>query len=156
MAGFKTPESPEFEHWMMSTAEDLENSLLHVLKLLSDHSSLNGDLVSSLYWLKRSLEYDPMDANLQHRYLLVLKQLGRMIEANHYYDHLVDLYRQEELGELPNSIQDLYQQIQTVANLPPRASNHSLGLPPSTCVFLLSDVNPTCGICKMLITRVER
>ncbi len=120
MAGFKTPESPEFEHWMISTAEDLENTLLHVMRLLSDHSSMNGDIIASLYWLKRSLEYDPMDANLQHRYLLALKQLGRISEANHYYNNLVDLYRQEELGELPNSIQTLYQQIQTVANLPPR------------------------------------
>ncbi len=120
MAGFKTPESPEFEHWMVSAAEDLENTLLHVLKLLADHSSLSGDLISSLYWIKRSLEYDPMDANLQHRYLSVLKQLGRNSEANHYYNHLVELYRQEELGILPNSIQVLYQQIQTEANLPPR------------------------------------
>jgi predicted ATPase/DNA-binding SARP family transcriptional activator len=125
MAGFKTPDSPEFEHWMVSTAEDLENSLLHILKLLSDHSALSGDIISSLYWLKRSLEYDPMDANLQHRYLLLLKQLGRIGEANHYYNNLVNLYRQEELGELPNSIQVLYRQIQSAANLPPRVRSFS-------------------------------
>jgi len=111
MAGFNSPASADFDIWVRKMGLSMESYRRQIMKLLAEDTAARGNLITSLWWLQRSLEEDEFDTELQFLYLNTLHQLGRAREALEYFIDLQGLYKKEGLGEIPATIRDLERKI---------------------------------------------
>ena len=111
MGGFNTPDSVDFDIWIRKMGLSMESYRRQIMKIMAEDTASRGDMVTSLWWLQRALEEDEFDAELHFLYLNTLYQLGRTRDALDYYLDLQTLYQKEDLGDIPETIQELERKI---------------------------------------------
>lgn len=107
LAGMNFPKEGDFEEWALETNQRLGGDRFFILERLADHSLAIGDQEEALEWLGKALEEEPLDPNLNERYVDLLISLGRRGEAANYCNHLRRAYKDAGIEEFPEPLEKL-------------------------------------------------
>lgn len=104
MAGMVLSDQYEYQQWQIITGRSLEYMRQTALNQLAEHCSTSGDPAGAINWLRKLLEYDPLNSEYHLRLLAGLKTQGKRAEALNYIRYVQELFEQE--GEdLPPAIE---------------------------------------------------
>ena len=121
MAGSDLPDNLELENWHSLTSQELEQQRQRLVTRLAEHAFARGDLETTLTWLLLAVQNDETNEELNGRILSLLIDLGRRTAAVNFFNHLKELYQQDDGSPLPQSILTIYRRIQSpeeVSDLP--------------------------------------
>jgi len=150
MAGAHLSDSVEIDHWMLNTAQVLEQSRQRLVERLADHYTAIGDQDSAVHWLQVALQEDEFNPELHYRLVSTLHSFGRVSEALNYTKSLEELYQREGLGTLPRNLKVLIDQVRSESVVPRGAQRTSWpSLPVSQIPFvgrgqILQELQTTC------------
>ncbi|WP_404311722.1 hypothetical protein LG314_10240 [Agrococcus terreus] len=100
LAGFALRDSPAFDHWQQSVADELRSDLSLLLALLVDDAVRRGDSATARAHARRRVQVDPLSEPAHADLIRVLAQAGERVGALAAYRELVALLR-SELGVPP-------------------------------------------------------
>ncbi len=95
----------DFDSWLLSTSQILENMRFVLLERLISHCIASGDLETAIIWDRLLLEMDEQNNEAHIRLLNWLMELGRRSEALNHCTFVHEIFRKEGYDELPDDIQ---------------------------------------------------
>ncbi len=113
MAGSDLPSTFGMDDWYGLTRQELEQQRQRLVRRLADHAFARGDLESALSWLLMALQNEETNEELNGRILSLLIDLGRRTAAVNFYNHLKELYEQDENSPVPQALETIYSRIQS-------------------------------------------
>ncbi|MCB0131293.1 MAG: winged helix-turn-helix domain-containing protein, partial [Caldilineaceae bacterium] len=135
--GFKLSDSPQFEEWMVVTAEQVAHLARQASGRLADDCEEHGDYVQAAVWTRQQLALEPWNEEVHQRLIRQLASSGQRSVALHQYDICCRMLA-VELGVEPQpATQALVAAIrdgdEELPPLAPQASGAQLGgRPPSS------------------------
>lgn len=106
LPGMQMRGSPGFQNWVELTNQILRVAILRVINALVDYYISIGDLDTSLVWLRKGLEIDPLNFDMNYLSLTCLRDKGMSKELINFVNYLESMY--PEHGEpLPQQFQEL-------------------------------------------------
>ncbi len=104
MAGLIHSEQYEYQEWQTITSRSLEYMRQTALNQLAEHCTTSGDPTGAINWLRKLLEYDPLNSEYHLRLLAGLKTQGKRAEALNYIHYVQELFERDG-EELPPEIE---------------------------------------------------
>jgi DNA-binding SARP family transcriptional activator len=117
MAGFIPPSSNEFDRWFSEIANTIEHTRLTLIEKIMDIYAADDDLDQAIRWARTALEMDAINPGVHFHLLTWLDEEGRNKEALDHCKYLYQLYRQEDLGYLPDQLESLSRKIREKTSL---------------------------------------
>src|SRR5215208_6499994 len=109
--GFNLKNSPTFDAWSLTKADELRHKLTEALTLLTEDYCLLGDVESALQYARRLVTLDPLNEAAHRQLMQVYSQLGQHNAALKQYQTFEQTLR-KELGLDPQpETRALYKQI---------------------------------------------
>lgn len=121
LSGFTFAEdSPELDHWQLTTAQQHEELYLRVITRLANHFAAAGDFDTALSWAQTGLQIDPWADDLHIRILRCLLALGRSGAALAHAQPLAERFASAGL-EISAALSALIHQVRrgSAAEAPP-------------------------------------
>ncbi|HEU0297685.1 MAG TPA: tetratricopeptide repeat protein [Anaerolineales bacterium] len=111
LTGFNLKNSPTFDAWSMTKADELHHKLTQVLTLLTEDYCLLEDAESALQYARRLVTLDPLNESAHRQLMQVYSQVGQHNAALKQYQTFEQTLR-KELGLDPQpETRALYKQI---------------------------------------------
>ena len=84
--GFSLSGSPQFEEWMVVTAEQVAHLARQASARLADECEEHGDFAQATVWTRRQLALEPWNEEVHQRLIRQLAQSGQRSAALHQYE----------------------------------------------------------------------
>jgi non-specific serine/threonine protein kinase len=111
LTGFSLKNSPLFEEWSLTKADELRHTLTNALTLLTENYCLLGEADSALPHARRLVTLDPFNESVHRLLMQIYMQIGQHNAALKQYQSLEQRLRKElELDPQPET-RALYRQI---------------------------------------------
>jgi predicted ATPase/DNA-binding SARP family transcriptional activator len=111
LSGFSLKNSPTFDEWSLTKADELRHKLTEALTMLTEDYCLLGDAESALQYARRLVTLDPLNESAHRQLMQVYNQVGQHNAALKQYQTFEQSLR-KELGLDPQpETRALYKQI---------------------------------------------
>jgi len=95
LTGFNLKNSPTFDAWSLTKADELHHKLTQVLTLLTEDYCLLGDVESAVQYARRLVTLDPLNESAHRQLMQVYSQVGEQNAALKQYQTFEQTLRKE-------------------------------------------------------------
>jgi predicted ATPase len=111
LTGFNLKNSPTFDAWSLTKADELHHKLTQVLTLLTEDYCLLGDVESAVQYARRLVTLDPLNESAHRQLMQVYSQVGQHNAALKQYQTFEQTLRKELNIDPQPETRALYKQI---------------------------------------------
>jgi DNA-binding SARP family transcriptional activator len=111
LTGFNLKNSPTFDAWSLTKADELHHKLTQVLTLLTEDYCLLGDVESAVQYARRLVTLDPLNESAHRQLMQVYSQVGQHNAALKQYQSFEQTLRKEMGLDPQPETRALYKQI---------------------------------------------
>ena len=111
LTGFNLKNSPTFDAWSLTKADELHHKLTQVLTLLTEDYCLLGDVESAVQYARRLVSLDPLNESAHRQLMQVYSQVGQHTAALKQYQMFEQTLRKEMGLDPQPETRALYKQI---------------------------------------------
>jgi predicted ATPase/DNA-binding SARP family transcriptional activator len=111
LSGFNLKNSPTFDEWLLTKADELHHKLTKALTLLTEDYCLLGDAESALQYARRLVTLDPLNEAAHRQLMQVYIQIGQHNAALKQYQTFEQTLRREMGLDPQPETRALYKQI---------------------------------------------
>jgi predicted ATPase/DNA-binding SARP family transcriptional activator len=111
LTGFNLKNSPTFDAWSLTKADELRHNLTEALTLLTEDYCLLGDVESAVQYARRLVTLDPLNESAHRQLMQVYSQVGQHNAALNQYQTFEQTLRKEMGLDPQPETHALYKQI---------------------------------------------
>jgi predicted ATPase/DNA-binding SARP family transcriptional activator len=111
LTGFNLKNSPTFDAWSLTKADELHHKLTQVLTLLTEDYCLLGDVESAVQYARRLVTLDPLNESAHRLLMQIYSQVGQHNAAMKQYQSFEQTLRKEMGLDPQPETRALYKQI---------------------------------------------